>query len=304
MKNITVSVPCIASAFTLAFILPLSARIGDTPGVCASKYGEIIEASPDGGFVVFQKDGVRMSCSFTDGVCSAISYTLCPTGNVVLAETRKEARFTKDQANRLLNFNRGTATWIQESKDKYGQEQDGLYKSNDGKLQAYVSFVAVNIQTIEAYRARLAQVEVAAVDKTIRSFESGDEDTQAPVIRNIPEVPKEPDPLEESLKKMEKSNQEFKESMEKQKHETDKALASLDLIAKRVQKRAEMKDLLARYEGLKLELAAAKTPDAIKALKAKEAALTDEMNKAVKDYGVMDAEYKKLKPGGESPTGK
>ena len=121
---------------------------------------------------------------------------------------------------------------------------------------------------------------------------------------NLPEVPKQPDPLEESIKQLDKSNKEFQENMKIQNLAAAEAMASLDLVAKRVQKRQEMRDMLARFKTLESELAAAKSPEVLKALRVKEAALTEEMNQAAKEYEVLDAEFKKSKKPEAFPAGK
>jgi hypothetical protein len=264
----------------------------------------VIEESPDGGVIEFENDGIRVACRFADGACSAISYSLIRTGFVTREELGKEPRFTKEQAARILNLNRGGSTWSQESKASYGEKEDGIYKTSDGKLHALVNSVEVNIESIAFQQAKLAKIDPAAVDKTLASFESGTGDVQSPVIRNLPDVPKPPDPLEESMKKLEKSNKELQENMELQNRAAAEAMASLDLIAKRVQKRQDMRDMLVRFKALEAELAAAKSPDVLNALRAKEAALTAEMNQAVKEYRVLDAEFKKSHTTDDLPAAK
>ncbi len=287
-----------------ALLLPSQGRIGDDQKACAARYGIVIEESPDGCFIGFEKDGIRVTCRFAEGKCSAISYSLLGTGFVACEELGKEPRFTKEQAARILNLNRGGATWGQETKDSYGEKQDGIYKTNDGKLHALVNSVAVNVESIAFQKAKLAKIDPAAVDKTLTSFERGTSDVQSPVIRNLPDLPKPPDPLEESIKQLEKSNKEQQKNMEHQNRAAAEAMASLDLIAKRVQKRQDMRDMLVKFKALEADLAAAKSPEVLKALRAKEAALTDEMNQAAKEYEVLDAEFKKSKPTDTPPVSK
>jgi predicted nuclease with TOPRIM domain len=102
------------------------------------------------------------------------------------------------------------------------------------------------------------------------------------------------------MKKLEDSNEKLKQNMAIQ----NGAMATLDLVAKRVQKRQEMRDMLVKLEALEAELAAARSPDVLKALRAKETALTAEMNKALKEYEVLEAEFKKLNPTDDLPESK
>jgi hypothetical protein len=286
----------LAGVLNLALLLPLQGRIGDDPKACAARYGVAIEVSPDGGFIWYRKDGIKVACNFTEGLCSAISYSMINTQFVIQCELGKEPRFTKEQVDRILNLNRGDATWSQESKDSHGEKEDGIYKTSDGKLHALVYSYAVNIESIASRQAYLAKINPAAVDKTLTSFESGIGDDLSSVIRNMPDVPQPPDPLEESIKQLEKSNKERQENMELQYSAASDAIASLDLIAKRVQKRQEMRDMLVRLEALKAEVAATKDPDVLKSLRAKEAALTAEMIQVNKEYELLDVEYKRFKP--------
>lgn len=287
-------------SLNLALIHPLLGRIGDDSKACADRYGVAIEKSPDDGFIKFEKDGVRVACVFADGVCSVISYTLINTEVIMRGELGKGPRFTKDQIVRILNLNRGGSTWSQESRDSYGEKEDGIYKTSDGKLHASVSLVAVSIESIAFQQTKLAKVGASAVDKTLASFESSAGEVQSPVIKLLPDVPKPPDPLEESMKKLEDSNEKLKQNMAIQ----NGAMATLDLVAKRVQKRQEMRDMLVKLEALEAELAAARSPDVLKALRAKETALTAEMNKALKEYEVLEAEFKKLNPTDDLPESK
>jgi hypothetical protein len=302
--KVTFKVLVLAGVLNGALMMKLSARIGDDPKVCSSKYGVAIEDSPDGRFLKFEKDGIRVTCLFADGVCSAINYSLIPTGYVIREELGKAPRFTKEQAALILNLNRGEATWSQESKDGFGEKEDGFYKTSDGKLHAEVSSVGVSIELIKFHQAKLAKVESQAVAKTLASFESGPADVQNPVIRYLPDVPKQPDPLEESMKELEKSNKELQENMRIQNLAAAEAMASLDLVAKRVQKRQEMRDMLARFKNLEAELAVAKSPEILKALQLQEAALTEEMNRAAKEYEALDSEFNESKKPDTSPAGK
>jgi hypothetical protein len=153
-------------------------------------------------------------------------------------------------------------------------------------------------------KVKLAKIDPIAVDKTLTSFESGTGDIQIPVIRNLPDVLKPPDPLEESIKQLEISNKKLQENMEHQNRAAADAMASLDLIAKRVQKRKEMRDILLKFKALKAELTEDKSSDALKALRAKEVDLTAEMNQTREEYEVLDSEFKKFKPTDTPPVSK
>jgi antibiotic biosynthesis monooxygenase (ABM) superfamily enzyme len=103
---------------------------------------------------------------------------------------------------------------------------------------------------------------------------------------------------------LEKSNKELQENMRIQNLAAAEAMASLDLVAKRVQKRQEMRDMLARFKNLEAELAVAKSPEILKALQLQEAALTEEMNRAAKEYEALDSEFNESKKPDTSPAGK
>jgi hypothetical protein len=290
----------VALALHLMLLMPLHGRIGDSPKACADRYGVAIEESPDGGYINFEKDGLRVACRFAKGTCSVIRYSLINTGIVITEELGKERSLSEEQNTRILNLNRGGSTWTQVTKDDYNE----IYKTSDGKLHASVNSVAVTIESVAFQQAQLAKVDAAAVDKTLTSFESGTGDVQSPAIKNLPDVPEQSDPIEESTKKLEKTMKEWQENTELRNRANLEAMASIDLIAKRVQKRQEMSDMLIRYKDLESALSAAKSPDDLKALREKEAALTAEMNQALKEYEVMDAEFKKSKPTDDSPAGK
>ena len=155
----------------------LHARIGASPAECAAQYGVIRESRSDGSKITYRKDGILTHCWFVEGRCVAVSYEILPSSMVDRPDLGSGPRFSREQSMALLNLNRGTSTWSQESKREYGEDYDGIYATADGKYRASISFVGVTVESVEDVRLWSAAITEQAISKTISSFSSATNNT-------------------------------------------------------------------------------------------------------------------------------
>ena len=189
--------------------LPAMGRIGMTMQECQNLYGEPIKTS---GFkVCYQKGGVEIDCWFEGERCVVVSYVLAVPSRVIFEDIEKRNRFTTEQESRLLNFNRAGSVWEKVKKESYGREQDGVYKTQDGKLQALVNFACVSIETVEGYNARKADTEKPAVDKVVASFGSDAGIEPRLILKELP-----PNEEELRMKELQEATDNLKKSLEEQ----------------------------------------------------------------------------------------
>lgn len=302
MKSI---LPCLILIVVAA---PTSlARIGDSPAVCAATYGEIAENRPNGGMVIYRKDGILTTCWFDGEVCTALSYQLRSAGLVVRQELGKEPRFSESQTSALLNLNRGSSAWKQEAKGKFGQPFDGLYKTEDRKLQGLVNSFAITIESIPSYQRRLDQTQGAAIDQTIRSFSGGAVAEQPAIKHDAPLSPpteaevkmnEATKRLEDSQKKIEQNAANFKI----QAAASDKALKDLSEHAALIAEWAEMekvgKALVEKLTAADVARLKAKTPAEIQRAEAAVNLLITETNAQAERMKINSSRRKELMAAG------
>ena len=196
-------------------------KIGATADECAKIYGSECETAPNGSKKVFKKGGVVTICYFMNGVCAAVSYELAKPSKVLHPPIGKDTRFTAEQEAMLLNLNGGGSIWKQESKQSFADPRDGVYRTEGGKLQALVNFVAVNVETLEYFNARKAQEVMTEVDKVIAGFGSEANPQPKPVVAALPPTEDEQKQaemnqrLEDMQKRMDESNKRIKDSFQK-----------------------------------------------------------------------------------------
>lgn len=195
-------------------------KIGESADGCLKIYGDVLEASANGSKTVYRKGGILTTCYFMDGKCAAVNYEMLTPSRVFRPDSETKLRFTEEQESSLLNLNRQGSSWAQENKtSKFGQARDGTYKTVDGKLQALVNFVAVNIETTEFRTARMGMVQKEELDKVIAMFGEGATVEPRPVSGNAPLTAEEQkrkdqdDQMNQAMEDLRKANQELGKSL-------------------------------------------------------------------------------------------
>jgi hypothetical protein len=195
----------------IGLITPFAhAKIGETPEQCEKRYGVPLDVKGRGDFRRYQKGAVLISCDFFQGKCHAVGYEIANYTIVLHPSAQDKPRFTKDQAFQLLNFNRQASAWTQTSKEGFGKPYDGTYKTEDGKLNAIVNFVAVNIESVEFYQFKKAKIQQAGIEKAMADFGAGPS-----VLEPRPKTGTFPlSKDEQDLKDMDDSLKDFKKATE------------------------------------------------------------------------------------------
>ncbi len=287
-NNIKIITKLIISGLAIALSANFShARIGATSEECAAHYGVARESRPDGSKITYRREGILTNCWFIEGRCVAVNYEILTPSMVDRPDLGSGPRFSMDQSMSLLNLNRGTSTWSQESKQAYGEAYDGIYATADGKFRASVSFVGVTVESVEAVRLWSSATTEQAVSKTIASFSSPT--ASAPEIRHDAPLPPEELEAQRRAADMEQNLQNIQRSQEdvaKSFAEMNEALAN---VAARAAKREEMKRHHNALKEIQDAVARATTDAEKTAAEEKEAEWLATANRLI-------AEYEALKP--------
>jgi len=154
--------------FIFSVPMVLNAKIGETPEQCHVRYGEIVDNGMRRN--EYEKGAVRSICWFSKGKCVAVTYRISPFG--AASEVKDDVLLNEDQALRLLELNNGGAKWVKQSDLDFGVKWGGIFKTDDGRLQAKISALSVNIETTERQKEFASVVRTEAVDAVIKSFSS------------------------------------------------------------------------------------------------------------------------------------
>ena len=264
------------------------ARIGANPEECKAAYGTVREVRADGSKISYRRDGVLTDCWFIEGRCSSVTYQMLLVGLVDMPDFADRPRFSKEQSMALLNLNRGTSTWSQESKDKYGTDYDGIYATADGKLRASVSRVHVAVESVKETTMWKEMITEQAVSATIASFSPGT--TSGP---KIPQDAPLPPPTKEELE-MQRSAAQIEKNLENLKRiqeDSQKASTELDKVLTRIAARASKKEEIQRHKDAFKEIEDAlkrSGTDAEKnAARKKEAEWVETANRLVTEYNAL-----------------
>jgi hypothetical protein len=264
------------------------ARIGATPDECKAAYGTVRETRSDGSKISYLRDGVLTDCWFLDGRCETVSYQILSVAMVDRPEFDKEPRFSNDHSMALLNLNRGASTWTQVSKDKFGDDYDGIYATADGKIRAAVSRVSVAVEGVETSAFWKKKITEQAVTETIASFSQGA--TDGPVI---PQDAPLPPPTEEELEtqqnyeQMEQGLEDLKRSQEEQQDAFDKLGKVLNNVATRAAKKEEIQSHMKALKGIQEALKQSKTDADRIAAREKEAEWVATANRLASEYEAL-----------------
>lgn len=152
----------------LAAAPTLYAKVGDSREQCGKRYGDPTEGenSPERTIYLFR--GIRITCWFQENKCRSVSYEVRSPGYVV-EWAAKDNRFTEGQAKQLLNLN--GSSWSLEKKSEFGESFDGLYKSADGMLHAYVANTGVIVESVPWFKEKLRQITTSHLGETISEFD-------------------------------------------------------------------------------------------------------------------------------------
>jgi hypothetical protein len=162
----------ILSFFTILYFTGTStAKIGETPEQCAQRDGAVTEAAVDGSWQIYISGGILSSCMFKDNKCASTKYYHITPSSVNEPDYDIRPRFTEDQALRLLKLNSPESSWKLIKKDNRGEPWDGIYATDDGKIQALVHSFVVRVETKEKERAGKQLLEKEAMDATRSAFE-------------------------------------------------------------------------------------------------------------------------------------
>ena len=218
-----------------------------------------------------------------------VSYQILPAGMVDRPEFGEEPRFSKDQSMALLNLNRGASKWSQVSKDKYGEDYDGIYATADGKIRASVSRVSVSVEGVEEAALWKEKITEQAVSETIASFSQG-----APDGPQIPQDGTMPPPTEEELEternfaQLERDLEDLQRSQEELTEVFDKLGVVLTKVAARAAKREEIQRHMDALKGIQEELKQSKTAAELVTSRAKEAEWVATANQLVSEYEALE----------------
>lgn len=276
---------------SLAVILPTGfaeARIGATPEECKAAYGTVRESRADGSKISYLLDGVLTDCWFLDGRCEMVSYHIFPVGMVDRPEFGKEPRFSKGQSMALLNLNRGASTWSQVSKDKYGEDYDGIYATADGKIRASVSIVSVAVEGVETAALWKNKITEQAVTETIASFSQGAPDGPE-IQQDAPLPPPTAEELEtqRNFAQMEQGLEDLKRSQEEQQEAFDKLGEVLTTVTARAAKKEEIQRHMDALKGIQEALKQSKTDADRVAAREKEAEWVATANRLASEYEAL-----------------
>ncbi len=191
----------------------------------------------------------------------------------------------------LLNLNRGKSTWSQVSKDKYGEDFDGIYATADGKIRASVSRVQVAVESVDTTELWNKKITDQAVTETIASFSQGASD--GPVIKqNAPLPPPTQEELEAERNGalMDQNLENLKRSQEDQQEAFRKLEEILIKVNARAAKKEEIQRHLEALKEIQEALNQAKTDDDRSAAKEKEAAWAATARRLTSEYEALKSD--------------